>query len=101
MNLTQASVWNVGTCLLDVKGATQAEILQESEYQCEAQGRMIPYDYMDVIDRQCRSTLSSSDEGAVMALEQRGSVIPLNLRINHFDSQGLFVGGIFGNSKTI
>ena len=41
MNLTQAFVWNVGTCRLDVKGATQAELLQESEYQCKAQGRMI------------------------------------------------------------
>ena len=42
VNLTQAFVWNMGTCRLDVKGATQAEILQESEYRCEAQGRMAP-----------------------------------------------------------
>jgi hypothetical protein len=42
VNLTQAFVWNVGTCRLDVKGETQAETLQESEYRCEAQGRMIP-----------------------------------------------------------
>jgi len=42
MNLTQAFVWNVGTCRLDVKGETQAETLQESEYQGEAQGRITP-----------------------------------------------------------
>ncbi len=42
MNLTQAFVWNMGTCCLNDKGATQAEILQESEYRSEAQGRMIP-----------------------------------------------------------
>ena len=42
VNLTQAFVWNVGTCRLDVKGETQAENLQESEYRCEAQGRMAP-----------------------------------------------------------
>jgi len=41
MNLTQASVWNVGTCRLDVKGETQAENLQESEYRCKAQGRTV------------------------------------------------------------
>lgn len=41
VNLTQAFVWNVGSCRLDVKGATQAEILRESEYRCEAQWRMI------------------------------------------------------------
>jgi len=42
VNLTQAFVWNVGTCRLDDKGETQAETLQESEYRCEAQGRMTP-----------------------------------------------------------
>jgi hypothetical protein len=31
----------VGTCRLDTKGAIQAENLRESEYRCEAQGRMI------------------------------------------------------------
>jgi len=29
MNLTQAFVWNVGTCRLDDKGEAQAENLQE------------------------------------------------------------------------
>ena len=43
----------------------------------------------------------SSDEGAVMALEQRGSVILLNLGINHCDNPRLSVGGIFGNNKTV
>lgn len=42
VNLTQAFVWNVGTCRLDDKGETQAETLQESEYRSEAQGRMTP-----------------------------------------------------------
>jgi len=42
VNLTQAFVWNVGTCRLDDKGETQAETLQESEYRSKAQGRMAP-----------------------------------------------------------
>jgi len=42
VNVTQAVGWNVGTCRLDDKGATQAETLQECEYRCEAQGRMVP-----------------------------------------------------------
>jgi len=42
MNLTQAFVWNVGTCRLDVKGDTQVENPQELEYRCEAQGRNDP-----------------------------------------------------------
>ena len=42
--LIQAFVWNVGTCRLDAKGATQAETPQESEYRCEAQGRSNPYE---------------------------------------------------------
>ena len=42
VNLTQAFVWNMGTCCFNGKGETQAEILQESEYRCEAQGRITP-----------------------------------------------------------
>ncbi|WP_207631939.1 hypothetical protein [Photorhabdus sp. RW14-46] len=34
MTQHQAYVRNVRTCHLNVKGATQAEDLQESEYQC-------------------------------------------------------------------
>jgi len=41
MNLAQAFVWNMGTCRLDAKGDSQAEILQEIEYRCKAQGRMV------------------------------------------------------------
>lgn len=37
------SVWNVGTCRLNVKGEAQVEIPQEPEYQGEAQGRIGPY----------------------------------------------------------
>jgi len=40
VNLTQAFMWNVGICCFDVKGATQAEVLQESEYQSETQRRI-------------------------------------------------------------
>jgi len=36
----RAVVWNVGTCRSDAKGDPQAEILQEAEYQCGAQGRI-------------------------------------------------------------
>ena len=42
VNLTQALVWNMGTCCFNAKGDTQAETLQESEYRGEAQGRITP-----------------------------------------------------------
>lgn len=38
-NLVRALMWNVGTCRPDVKGGTQAEDPQGSEYRCRAQGR--------------------------------------------------------------
>ena len=44
VNLTQASVRNVGTCRLDGKGAIQVEAPQGSEYRCEAQGRTGAYE---------------------------------------------------------
>jgi hypothetical protein len=44
VSLILAQVWNLGTCRLDVKGATQAAIPQASEYRCEAQGRSNPYE---------------------------------------------------------
>ena len=44
VSLIQAQMWNLGTCRLDAKGATQAEIPQEAEYRCEAQGRSNPYE---------------------------------------------------------
>lgn len=44
VSLILAQMWNLGTCRLDAKGATQAEIPQESEYRCEAQGRSNPYE---------------------------------------------------------
>ena len=44
MSLIQALVWNVGTCRLDAKGATQAEIPRGSEYRGEAQRRSNPYE---------------------------------------------------------
>jgi hypothetical protein len=44
VSLILAQVWNLGTCCLDAKGATQAEIPQVSEYRCEAQGRSNPYE---------------------------------------------------------
>ena len=44
VSLIQAQMWNLGTCRLDVKGATQAENPQESEYRCGAQGRSNPYE---------------------------------------------------------
>ena len=44
VSLILAQVWNLGTCRLDAKGAIQAEIPQESEYRCEAQGRSNPYE---------------------------------------------------------
>ena len=56
-------MWNVGACRFDVMGATQAETQQEFECQCEAQGW---------------GGSRSSDEGAVMALEQRGLAAQLN-----------------------
>ena len=55
---------------------------QGIEYRCHALGRSCSYDYMDVIGRQCRSTLSSSDEASVMEVEQRGSVGWFSIRIN-------------------
>ena len=39
MNMAQASVWNVGTCSSDDKGAYQVEDPQGIEYRCGAQGR--------------------------------------------------------------
>ncbi len=44
VSLIQAHGRNLGTCRLDVKGATQAETPQECEYRCEAQGRSNPYE---------------------------------------------------------
>jgi len=39
VNLVRALMWNVGTCRPDVKGGTQAEDPQGSEYRSRAQGR--------------------------------------------------------------
>jgi len=39
VNVAQASVWNVGTCCSDAKGACQVEDPQGTEYRCGAQGR--------------------------------------------------------------
>jgi hypothetical protein len=44
VSLILAYVWNLGTCRLDEKGATQVAIPQVSEYRCEAQGRSNPYE---------------------------------------------------------
>ncbi len=41
VNLTQAFMWNVGTCYSNAKGAVQVVILQESEYRGRVQGRII------------------------------------------------------------
>ena len=59
VSLIQAFVWNVGTCRLDAKGDTQAEIPQESEYRA----------------RHRDGATRMSVEGSVMGLEQRGCVI--------------------------
>jgi hypothetical protein len=37
VTIVLALVWNLGICRFDVKGAVQAETLQELEYRCEAQ----------------------------------------------------------------
>jgi len=39
VTIVQALVRNLGICRFDVKGAVQAENLQELEYRCEAQRR--------------------------------------------------------------
>jgi len=44
VNLAQAFVRNVGTCLSDVKGAIQVEVPQGSEYRCGEEGRNDPYE---------------------------------------------------------
>jgi hypothetical protein len=44
VNVAQASVWNVGTCRLDEKGAIRVADPQGSEYRCEAQGRTGAYE---------------------------------------------------------
>jgi hypothetical protein len=67
VSLTQALVWNVGTCCLDVKGETQAG----GPCECESTNA-----------RQRDGVASSSDEGLVMRLERRGNIVRLYRWVN-------------------
>ena len=60
MSLFQASVWNVGTCRSDVKGDIQGGSPTKGK-RTEAEHR--------------GGVTCSSDETAVMAVEQRGYII--------------------------
>ena len=73
-------MWNVGTCLPDVKGETQVG----GPHKCES---------TDAGNRGGPPRMS--DEISVMEMEQRGWIIQLDLKINQK------MGGIFEESKAV